>query len=135
MIAVHDIGACAEQQERAGTVCAFGLALSETFITNERALLVANEATERHTLERAIREITINFARRDKTWQDRFPNAEKAQKDRIPLECADVEQQRPRCIGYFADVLTGAHAAKQVLYSLLMTDAEVYKESVPVAQD
>ena len=130
MIAVR-----AEQQERAGTVGAFGLALSETFVTNERALLVANEATKRHAFERAIREVTINLARRDKTWQDRFPYAEKVQKDRILLECADAEQQRPRCIGHFADVLTGAHAAKQVLSSLLTTDAEGYKERVPVARD
>jgi hypothetical protein len=120
MIAVHDIGACAEQQERAITICAFGLALSEALVTDERALLVTNEATERHALEGPVRKITVNLAGRDETWQDRFPYAEKVQKDRIPIECADVEQKRPRCIGHFADVLTGSHATKQILSSLLM---------------
>jgi hypothetical protein len=68
MIAVHDIGACAEQQEGASAICAFGLTLSKALVTDERALLVANEATERHTLERPVRDITVNFARRDQTW-------------------------------------------------------------------
>jgi hypothetical protein len=34
--AVHDIGARAEQQERAGTIRAFGFALSEVLVTDER---------------------------------------------------------------------------------------------------
>jgi hypothetical protein len=127
MIAVHNICACAEQQECASTVGAFGLALSEALVTDERALLVPNEATKRHALEGPVREITVNLARRDETWQDRFPYAKEVQKDRIPLECADVEQKGPRCISHFANVLTCAHATEQILPSLLVTgDAQGY---------
>jgi hypothetical protein len=129
MIAVYDIGACAEQQERASTICTFGLALSEALVTDERSLLVTNEATKRHALEGPVREITVNLARRDETRQDRFPYTEKVQKGRIPLECADVEQKRPGCVGDFANVLTGAHATKQVLSNLLMMGAQGYKGS------
>ena len=112
MIAVHDIGARAEQQERASTICTFGLALSEALVTDERALLVTNEAPKRHALEGPIGKITVDLARRDKTRQDGFAYPEKLQKDRIPLERTDVEQKRPGCVGHFADVLTCAHATQ-----------------------
>ena len=67
MITVYDIGSCAEQQERASAICAFGLALGEALIADERSLLVANEASQWHTLERPICEIPVNLARRDET--------------------------------------------------------------------
>src|SRR6266849_7715203 len=105
MVAVHDSGARATQQERAGTIRAFGFALSKALVTDERALLVANEATKWHALEGPVRQISVHLARRDETRQNRFPYAEKLQKDRIPLECADVEQKRSRCIAHFADML------------------------------
>lgn len=44
------------------------------------------------TLEGIIRGITVYLTRRDETCQYRFPQAEEAQKDRIPLEYADIEQ-------------------------------------------
>jgi hypothetical protein len=92
MIAIHDIGAHAERQECAGPICTFGLALGGTPVAYERALLVANETSKRHTLKRIIRGITVHLARQDVTCQYRSPRAEEAQKDRIPLECADIEQ-------------------------------------------
>ncbi len=67
MVTVHNIGARAEQQERASTIGTFGFALSETLITNKRALLVANETTKRHALERSVRQVPIHLARRDET--------------------------------------------------------------------
>ena len=123
MVAVHDIGARAEQQERAGTIRAFGFALSKALVTDERALLVANKTTKRHALEGPVCQMSVHLARRDKTRQNRFPYAEKLQKDRVPLECADVEQKRPRRIAYFANMLTGAHATEQILSSFSMTGA------------
>jgi hypothetical protein len=112
MVAVHDIGARAEQQERAGTIRAFGFALSEALVTDERALLVANETTKRHALEGPVCQISVHLARRDETRKNRRPYAEKLQKGRIPLECADVEQKGPRCIAHFANMLTGTHATE-----------------------
>jgi hypothetical protein len=114
MVAVHNVGARAEQQERAGGIRAFGFALSKALVTDERALLVANETTKRHALERPLRQISAHLARRDETRQNRCPYAEKLQKDvdRIPLECADVEQKSPRCIAHFATMLTGTHATE-----------------------
>jgi len=70
MIAVHNIGTRAEQQERASTIRAFGLALSEALVTDERALLVANETTKRHIFEGSICEFTVHLARRYEPWQD-----------------------------------------------------------------
>jgi hypothetical protein len=112
VVAVHDIGARAEQQERPGTIRAFGFALSKALVTDECALLVANETTKGHALEGPVRQISVHLARRDETRQNRFPYAEKLQKDRIPLEGADVEQKGPGCIAYFANMLTGAHATE-----------------------
>jgi hypothetical protein len=123
IVAVHDVGARAEQQERATAMRAFGFALSKALVTDERALLVANETTKRHALERPLRQISAHLARRDETRQNRCPYAEKLQKDRIPLECADVEQMGPRCIAHFANMLTGTHATEQILSSLSMTGA------------
>ena len=123
MVAVHDIGTRAEQQERASTIRAFGFALSKTLITDERALLVANETTKRHALEGPINQISVHLTRRDETRQDRCPYVEKLQKDRIPLECADVEQKGPRRIAHFANMLTGAHATEQILFNLSVTSA------------
>ena len=91
MVAVYDIGSRAEQQECASTIRAFGFALSKALVTDERALLVANETTKRHALERPVRQISVHLARRDETRQNRYPYTEKLQKGRIPLECADVE--------------------------------------------
>ena len=77
MVAVHDIGARAEQQERAGTIRAFGFALSKALVTDERALLVANETTKRHAPEGPVRQISVHLARRDETRQNRYPYSEK----------------------------------------------------------
>ena len=123
MVAVHDIGARAEQQERSRTVRAFGFALSEALVTDERALLVANETTKRHALEGPVRQMSVHLACRDEARQNRFPYAEELQKDRIPLECTDVEQERARCIADFANMLTGAHATEQILSSFSVTGA------------
>ena len=123
MVAVHDIGPRAEQQERASTIRAFGFALSKALVTDERALLVANETTNWHALEGPVSQISVHLARRDETRQNRCSYAEKLQKDRIPLECADVEQKRPRCIAHFANMLAGAHATEQILSSFSMTGA------------
>jgi hypothetical protein len=65
MVAVHDIGARAEQQERPSTIRAFGFALSKALVTDERALLVANETTQRHALKGPVRQISAHLARRD----------------------------------------------------------------------
>ena len=81
-------------------------------------MLVANEAAKGHALEGAIRYVAIHLTRRDEAWQDRFSEAEEAQKYGIPLERADIEQKRTRRIRHFADVLTGTHATKQVLSRL-----------------
>ena len=123
MVAVHDIGASAEQQERAGTVRALCFALTKALVTDERALLVADETTKRYALEGPVRQISVHLARRDETGKNRLPYAEKLQKGRVPLECADVEQKGPRCIAHFANMLTGAHATEQILSSLSMTGA------------
>ena len=49
--------------------------------------------------------------------------AKGVRKDRIPLGRTDVEQKRPGSVGHFANVLTCAHANRQILYSLSMTGA------------
>lgn len=78
MVAAHDIGALAERQERAGTIPAFGFALVrqlqyKPLVTNERALLVANETTKRwHTGRtpgplRAVCQISVHLTRLDET--------------------------------------------------------------------
>jgi hypothetical protein len=121
MVAVYDIDAGAEQQECAGTIRAFGFALSKALVTDECALLVSNETTKRNALEGPVRQISVHLARRDETRQNRYPYAEKLQKDRIPLQCADVEQKRPRSIAHFTDMLIGIHATEQILSSLSMT--------------
>jgi hypothetical protein len=99
-------------------------------------LLVANETTKRYALERPVRQMSVHLARRDETRQNRYPYAEKLQKGGIPLECADVEQKRPRCIAHFANMLTGAHATEQILSRLSMTGARrVSYEGSGVARD
>ena len=103
---VYDIVACAEQQARAGTVCALGLALSETL---ERALLVTNE-----TPQAARRCVKTRQGRTDLCTQE----------DRIPCERTD---KRPGCVGHLADVLTCAHVTKQIPFGLLMTGAQGYE--------
>ena len=123
MVAVHDFGTRAEQQERASTIRAFGFALSKALVTDERALLVANETTKRHALEGPVSQMSVHLACRDETRQNRCPYTEKLQKDRIPFECADVEQKGPRCIAHFANMLTGAHATEQILFNLSVTGA------------
>ena len=77
MVAVYDISARAEQQERASAIRAFGFALSKALVTDERALLVANETTKRHALEGPVRQISVHLAHRDETRQNRFPYSEK----------------------------------------------------------
>jgi hypothetical protein len=94
------------------TIRAFGFALSKALVTDGRALLVANETTKQHALEGPVRQISGHLACRDETRQNRCPYAKKLQKDRIPLECADVEQKGPRCIADFANMLTGTHATE-----------------------
>lgn len=116
MCAIYDIRARAEQQESAGTICALGLALSKTLVANESSLLVTDQPTKRHTLERTIGDRTVNLTRRDEAWQNRIPNPEEAQKYRVPFKSADVEQESARRVSHFADMLTGAHATQQVLW-------------------
>jgi hypothetical protein len=109
--AVYDIRARAEQQKRAGTICALSLALSETFIANESSLLVTNQPTKRHTLERTVGDLTVHLARRDEAREDRIPNSEESQKCGVPFERADVEQESARRVGHLADMLASAHTA------------------------
>jgi hypothetical protein len=59
MVAVHDIGPRAEQQECACPICAFGLALGEALVVREGAIF----------------EITEYIARRNETRKDRFLQA------------------------------------------------------------
>jgi hypothetical protein len=74
--AVYDVRARAEQQESAGAICALSLALSETLVANERSLLVTDQPTKRHPLERTIGDLTVHLARRDEAREDRIPNPE-----------------------------------------------------------
>jgi hypothetical protein len=43
------------------------LALGETLVADERALLIANKAAKRYALEGPVREVTVYLARRDET--------------------------------------------------------------------
>ena len=113
---VYDIRARAEQQESAGTICALSMALSETLVANESSLLVTDQPTKRHTLKRSIGDPTVHLARRDEAWQNRISNPEEAQECRVPFKRADVEQESARRVSHLADMLTGAHAAQQVLW-------------------
>ena len=80
VVAMHEIGAHTEQQERAGTIRAFDFTLSKALVTDERALVVANETTNGtkwYTLGARTPDIRIHLARRDKTRKNRFPYAKK----------------------------------------------------------
>jgi hypothetical protein len=123
MVTVHDIGAHAEQQECAGTICAFGFALSKALVTDERTLLVANETTKRHALEGPVRQISVHLARRDETRQNRCTYVENFRWIGSHLSVRMLSKRGPQCIARFANMLTGAHATKQILSSLSMTGA------------
>ena len=79
MIAVHDIGARAEQ-ECACPGCTFGLALGDALVADEGAIC----------------KITIYLARRNEARQNRFPQAKEAQEHRILFECAMLSKSNVR---------------------------------------
>jgi hypothetical protein len=88
MNAVPDICACAERQERASTVCAFGLAPSEALVTDEHALLVPNEATKRIALEGPVYD-TRDYRKPRSSTRDvegQIPVCRKVLKSRVPFE-------------------------------------------------
>ena len=92
MVAVCDIGAHGKQQECDGPIHAFGFTLSKVLVSNERALLVANEATKWYILEWPVCQMSIHLAHRDKTWQIQFPYAKNLQPSR-PAQ-AKVQSRR-----------------------------------------
>ena len=62
----------------------FGFALRKALVTDEHALLIANETTKWQALEGPVHRISTRLARREEMWQNRFLYAKKLQKDRIP---------------------------------------------------
>lgn len=62
----------AEQQEGTRSIRALGFALPEALVTNESTLLVADKATNLHSLEDARGDVPVDFRRRYELGKDRL---------------------------------------------------------------
>lgn len=110
MCAGHDVLARAEQQEGTSAVRALGLALPEALVADERALLVADQSTDLDALERAVRDLAVDLGGRSDLGEDRPPDLEEVEHDRVPLERAQVHEQGTGCVRHLRDVQAASEA-------------------------
>ncbi len=89
------------QQEAARAVGVLGLARAPAQLPEQRRLLVAGDARNRHAAQAQRRgHFAHPLARPHHLRQHALGNAEDAQQLRVPLALHDVEEQRPRGIGH-----------------------------------
>ena len=82
-----------EEQEGAGSICALGFSLVQTFVSDQGTLLVTNKATDGDTFERAVGNFAIDLRGRHKLGQDATAQAEEIDQRLLPLQCRGVEKE------------------------------------------
>lgn len=65
VVRFDDLISSVEEQERAGTIGTFSLALGEAFVANEGTLLVSYEPTDWYTGEGAFNNVTVDLGSGD----------------------------------------------------------------------
>ena len=93
------------QHEAAGSVGVLRQAGRRAHLPEQRRLLIAGDAAERHRLEaERRRDLAVDLARAAHLRQHAARHAQRAQQLVIPLERVDVEQQRARRVAGVGDV-------------------------------
>ena len=103
-----------EKQKAAGAVRVLGLARAEAGLADERRLLVAEDAGDRHTRDRLGARQAIPLAARPDQGQHPAGDLECGEQLRIPVQRVQVHQLRPARVGHVGNVKTTVGTARQV---------------------
>lgn len=76
VVALDDFSTSIKQKESASTVSALGLALAQTFVTYQSALLITNETANRNAFERSACNFAVDLGGRDKFGKNGRAEAE-----------------------------------------------------------
>jgi hypothetical protein len=104
VVTFNHFASSVEEEKGSGSERALSLALDETLVTYQSALLIANKCTNGDTLHGTGENRAVNFGCRDEPWQNRLSEAKEVEKRRLPFKAANIEEKGSRGIGDFADV-------------------------------
>jgi hypothetical protein len=114
-LTLDDVLSRADKQECASTVGTLGFSFPETLITNERRLLVSCQPGNLYTLECAMCNLAVHFGSRGKLGQYRCLEAKEPKQDGVPVECAQVHEQRAGCVRHVRNVYSTICSASKTL--------------------
>ena len=103
-----------QQQEAAGAVGVLRLAGTEAGLTDQRGLLISQDAGDRNTFERFAVNARVLFAAGPDGRQHRVWNVEGGEQLGIPLERIEVHQLRAARVGDVSEMLAAIGAAGQL---------------------
>jgi hypothetical protein len=77
--------------------------------------LVADETTDLDPLQRSGANLTVDFRRGHKLWENWLAETEKLEEGRFPFESLEVEEKCTRCVRDFWDVEASFRSTNKVL--------------------
>lgn len=111
----HRLQARIKQQKRSSAIRILRLPILEALIPHQRRLLVSDDTSDRHALERTVRDVPVYLGGRDDLGQDGGAEVEEFEHGGRPLEGLDVHEEGARGVGDVDVVQTAVDAAGQGL--------------------
>lgn len=94
VIALNNLCSGVEEQECTSSEGTFGFATFETLVTDQGALLISDQSTDRDTLQRAVCDVAVYMGSGNELRQYGMFQSEELQESRIPLEFLQVHEKR-----------------------------------------
>src|SRR5262245_61654542 len=121
---MHHLVTRVQQQEATSAVRVFSVTRLEARLSDERGLLIAEDARDGHRRQGLVPCNPVELAAGADNWQHRQGDVEQLQQLVIPLQCAQVHQLRAAGVGHVGHVYAAVGTTRQVPHEEAVDRAE-----------